>query len=226
VIGAQECFQRAHRDNGAMPDFPSGQKSGGDVFLDGARRNAQHPRCLSHVNGKFFVSASHARRLRQSRAMREARIKHMAPIPIYAGGYFRRSLSSRMLRFSCLPIGKSPLTSLTDSAAWLSNGSPNLHCRDVRIFGASRDWSRLFSVTPNPSSQRKTNSAKSSRLRDRVRSLGLPGTIPSLFAIFPQDSPSTCFARETLHAVAIHLGLCSSLGRPRRFDGRLNTAFR
>ena len=122
--------------------------------------------------------------------------------------------------------GRVLLLSLTDSAVWLSNGSPNLHFREVRIFGASRDWSRFFSVTPNPSSQRKTNSAKSSRLRDRVRSLGLPGTIPSLFAIFPQDSPSTCFARETLRAVAIHLGLYSSLGRPRRFDGRLNTSFR
>lgn len=91
MIGAQERFQRAHWDNGAMPDFPSGQKSGGDIFLDGARRNAQHPRCLPHVNGKFIVSASHARRLRHSRAMREARIKHVAHVPIYAGGYFRRA---------------------------------------------------------------------------------------------------------------------------------------
>jgi hypothetical protein len=91
VIGTQERFQRAHRDNGAMPDFPSGQKSGGDVFLDGARRNAQHPRCLSHVNGKLFVSASHARRLGHSHAMREPRIKHVAHVPIYAGGCFRRN---------------------------------------------------------------------------------------------------------------------------------------
>ena len=49
MIGAQERFQRAHWDNGAMPDFPSGQKSGGDVFLDGARRKHSSIRAASRT---------------------------------------------------------------------------------------------------------------------------------------------------------------------------------
>ena len=56
MIGANEDFESANWNHCTAANFPGREHLSSEVVLNCPRRYAEHPRCLTHVNGQPFKS--------------------------------------------------------------------------------------------------------------------------------------------------------------------------